>query len=338
MADNKESVQTKPEYRNNFKFMTNILKSSTERQIYVPQLKKVTIDAQVTIIRVFVSGGVATLFVFLFLISLRNVNLIPYTIFPKILMLFSALAILLVYLIGSRERSMLSTVFSFIINLAGGKTTNFFSTLGIKKNGIDKHGIIHFEEDDYGIAVKVVGNLQKTMLPSVSMTNQQLVHDHLVDRSPTSSEMMISSISQTSVESQQSNLKDVIKSYKNADNAGDMWRKVMAESNYEFIENNVKNREYNISQVLILRNETLEEVEKDFALLQTIAFNGLYARVERLTTRKDVEKVILPITDVKVKRLRKKPSEQLEKPSKKVEIKESKKKVRKSKGREEVNG
>lgn len=335
MADKKEQVQTKPEYRNNFKFMTNILKSSTERQIYVPQLKKITIDAQVTIIRIFVAGGLATLGVILFMISLANVKLIPYTIFPKILMLFSYLAILLVYLIGSRERSMLSTVFSFIINLAGGKTTNFFSTIGIKKNGIDKHGIIHFEEEDFGIAVKIVGNLQKTMLPSVSVTNQQLVHDHLVDRSPTSSEILISSISQTSVESQQKSLKEVINHYKKADNSGDLWRKVMAEANYEFIENNVKGREYNISQVLILRNDTLEEVEKDFALLQTIAFNGLYARVERLNTKKDVERAILPITDVKVKRPRKKNTEKLDKPTKTATMKlpkDKKKKSEKGKG------
>ena len=114
----------------------DILKSSTERQIYVPQLKKITIDGQVTIIRIFVAGGAFTIGLLLFFISLGNVNLIPYTLLPKLLMLIAYTVLICIYLIGSRERSMLSTVLSFLISLAGTKTTNFFSSLGIKKNGI----------------------------------------------------------------------------------------------------------------------------------------------------------------------------------------------------------
>mgnify|MGYP000846416255 FL=1 len=331
MAENvkqEKTVEVRPEYRSNYKFMTNILKSSTERQIYVPQLKKITIDGQVTIIRIFVAGGAFSIGLLLFFISLGNVNLIPYTLLPKFLMLIAYTVLICIYLIGSRERSMLSTVLSFLISLAGTKTTNFFSSLGIKKNGIKEDGIIEFDDEisPYGIAVEVVGNLQKTMLPSVSLQNQQLVHDHLVDRSPSGTELMISSIKQTSVEPQQRALKSIIKKYNKPENAGDAWRKVMARSNFDFIEENVKGREYQISQVLILRNETLEAVEKDFQNLQNIAYNGLYARIKRLNTRKDVEKALLPITDVKVRRQRKKTGDNMVAPKKKAKVKIPKKK------------
>lgn len=98
-----------------YKFMTNILSEAKHRTRYVKLLKDITPDAQVSYQRILVALGLLTAVFMFFFFSLRSSSgKLGYVIAPIALISVGLLVLIVIYIISSREKSMLSSVVDYI--------------------------------------------------------------------------------------------------------------------------------------------------------------------------------------------------------------------------------
>ena len=75
---------------------------------------------------------------------------------------------------------------------------------------------------------------------------------------------------------------------------GDLWIQAMAKKTQELIKSRIDG-EYTVIEHIILRDETLTSLKKSAKNLEQSVTVGLYAKVDRLTDKDEVVKVLAPL-------------------------------------------
>ena len=190
MSEQNQNVQTNSDnglLSKRFKFMTNILRESKHRTKYIKSLEKFTIDAMVSFIRIFMSIG---LFVFLTVFYLGyafgDTARLPWIIAQATGIYIGGCIIILYYMISSRDQSMLNSIFVLIYSLideTGRRRTGLAGnpkTVGIDYIDDRKNCLIHLDNGRVAKAIKVEGNLSKSVLPQVADDTADAVKSYLI--------------------------------------------------------------------------------------------------------------------------------------------------------------
>lgn len=282
-------MSEQPNNPRRYKFMTNILTNSMHRTTYVKALKKVTMDAQVSFIRLIVFFSLTTIIVIATIrYLLSNIYRAKFTGIPLGIIVFCLFLMLVSYLVSSRNKSMLYSSYLYLLfyfnekrRILGGVGSRL-KTVGILSF---KKGIILFEDGSFGLLYDVEGQISRSVLPSVAMQSAEIKSQYLVARTPSSQEMLITSIQEADVTTQLNNLK------KYHDKAtGDpvtvAWKRYMSDMQKRYIEDNMVNKDYTVNQVVLIRDDSLELIRKSKNIFESSVKNGLYSKA-RLISDKD---------------------------------------------------
>lgn len=317
MDEQQQNVQTNSDnglISKRFKFMTNILRESKHRTKYVKSLERFTIDAMVSYIRIFISIG---LFVFLTVAYLGYVfgdsARMPWIFVQSTFIYIGGIIIILYYMISSRDKSMLNSIFVLIYSLIDetGRRKSGLSG-NIKTIGIDyiddkKDCLIHLDNGRVAKALVVEGNLSKSVLPQVADDTAEAVKAYLVSRSNTSHEKLITSIREINVESQLQNLKDQYARLELTEPKTQnklyekLWMQSLISMTYEDIQNKLIVDEYAITQIKIIDEIDEQSLNKSVQLYMTHALNGMMSYVEPIDDRKDLVYYLSNLTSLSKK-------------------------------------
>lgn len=304
MSEQDQNVQTNSDnglLSKRFKFMTNILRESKHRTKYIKSLEKFTIDAMVSFIRIFMSIG---LFVFLTVFYLGyafgDTARLPWIIAQATGIYIGGCIIILYYMISSRDQSMLNSIFVLIYSLideTGRRRTGLAGnpkTVGIDYIDDKKNCLIHLDNGRVAKAIKVEGNLSKSVLPQVADDTADAIKSYLISRSSTSHEKLITSIREIDVDSQLQNLKDLYAKIEMEETSNThelyekLWKQSMIEINYNDILEFLVEDEYAITQIKIIDEIDEQSLNKAVQLFLTHSYNGMMSYVEPIDDRKDL--------------------------------------------------
>lgn len=300
MNDQDKQQQSTPDIKSQlkkFKFMTNIVKGAMHQTRYMKSLEKVTMDAQVSYNRLFMSLGAGFVCVIAYFMFTFNGAKTAYVFIPATLMLVAAFITLVNYLISSRTKSMLVTAAQLAIHPFIENTRRKSKKLGdLKSLGIEKFdkGVIKFTEGDYGVIYRINGVLSLSALPSTANAVADAKLSYLVGRPASAQESMIVSVIDNNTDKQQINLSNY---YKNANSGsyGDLWIRAMAKKTQDIINTRMAG-EYKVVEHLIIRDDTIMSLKKAITNFENaVNGNGLYASYDRLMSRQDVVKALAPI-------------------------------------------
>lgn len=288
---------------NTYKFMTNIIQHSRHRTRYVKQLKNVTIDAQVSYVRIFTSLAIALAIVLGVVFMLRShSDRLEYVALPIILMGLACLVILVIYLISSRNKSLLSSVMDFIIfQLGEGTRRTATKRKTLSSLGIDNadNGVIRFSNGDVGLMYDVEGQISRSVLPAVAATTAEVRRRYYVSRSPSAQEMLITSVRKADLRTNMNHLADINKHSAEAiDNGNEsrVWDEYMSKMLYEYVEDNMAANDIQTFQSLILRDKSLAGLKKTRAQFEDACREGMYAKVDPVTDQAEIARRLRGIT------------------------------------------
>lgn len=281
-----------------YKFMTNIIADARHRTKYVKELEKVTMDAQISISRLIICIALAvivasTALYFIFTSGERG----KYIAVPILLALFSFLILILNYALPSRSKSMLESAFTLVMFAIServrrkGKKATDIQSLGIKKY---YKGHLHFDDGRIGLVYKVEGQLSRSVLPAVADATAAAKRKYLIARPENSQETLITSIKEVDVTSQLDTLINYYQAYSDNNETHAIFRDY-ANMMYRYIDENMSNVEYAISQLLIITNTDMEGLRRHQGVFEKSCQEGLYAGAIRLETKKEIVDELAPI-------------------------------------------
>lgn len=280
---------------NTYKFMTNIIQHSRHRTRYIKQLKNVTIDAQVSYVRLFTSLAIALAIVLGVVFMLRShSDRLGYVALPIILMGLALLVILVIYLISSRNKSLLASVVDFIIFQLGEGTRRAatkrktLSSLGI--DNVD-NGVIRFSNGDVGLMYDVEGQISRSVLPAVATATAEVRRRYYVSRSPSTQEMLITSVRKADLRTNMNHLVEINEHSTEAIENGDksrIWDEYMSKMLYEYVEENMAANDIQTFQSLILRDKSLAGLKKARNHFEDACREGMYAKVDPITDQAEI--------------------------------------------------
>lgn len=283
-----------------YKWMTSVLVPSRNRGMYLKPLEYVTQDAKIPFIRIIVSILALAVVVLSAVWYLsNNAARFSYVVAPTIVLAGGALTAIVVFMLSSRNRSMLTTLVwynAFKMRERGREKTNLkLATFGIKS--VDANGTIRFENGDVGHMYVVRGQLSNSTLPSVADSIAALRSGYYVAREDSTQEIRIMSVEPNKLIRQRDHLEDLVKENLNRGGEGNRWRASMAELQCKYMDALVEDgHQLTINQLVILRapddDRTLLKYEHAF---EAAASAGMYERYHRVL---DAEGVISRLSDV----------------------------------------
>lgn len=282
-----------------YRFMTNIIAESKHRTRYVKGLKKFTIDAQVSYQRIVVALGLGVTILAVGLYQLTHMGgKLKYCAAPVIAGMIALFILLVVYLISSRNKSMLSSVtdminFQFIENMR--RRTN--NTLSINSVGIKScsNGLIRFDNGDVGIMYDVEGQISFSVLPAVAESTARERHRYYIARPDTVQEMLFTSIQRADVRSKLDNMKTIYMDAKESDKPYTEWIEHMSSLIYNYIDEQMGS-ETQLFQSLILRDVDVESLKKSRQIFEGSCMNGMYAAVMPVTSSAEIARRLRALT------------------------------------------
>ncbi|WP_156801801.1 hypothetical protein [Corynebacterium mastitidis] len=271
-----------------YRFMTNILTPAHDRSKYVKTLEKVKFipDPRIPYLRLFVAMGMVMVIILLYYaLFKKSADMIGYVIAPIIISAVCVLALLLIYILPSRSRSMISSVWEMLFfhlmeRSRRASLKGRFTTFGIKKI---KSGVIFFDNGDFGVMYDVEGQQSRTMLPAVAEGTAQVRLYYLRGRSATSQDTLITSVMRADVESKLNALQEIYDREKDNESELSAWRSYMSEILFNDIDENIGQRQSQIFQTLIIRDSSIEGLKKTRNSFVTACANGTYASAVPLT-------------------------------------------------------
>lgn len=290
-----EELREADDGQKRYKFMTNILIEPMHRSKYIKPLEKVTADPKVPYQRLIVSMGVAVAAVIVAAwLVFSDTRRSGYVLFPAIVAAVSILALAIMYMLSSRDKSMLKTAFDFLVFKIGERARGeaLANNKALHSLGIEdvKRGVILFDNGDVGLMYHVEGQMSFSILPATAefITSARL--QYFVARSDTCQEMLVTSIKNADLSRQMGNFQRIHKSASRSDTLNDQWRAYMAKLNYDYIEQSVVPDEVAIQQMLILRDIDVQSLKKSRQTFETAVANGLYAQVKPIAKKSEVVK------------------------------------------------
>lgn len=295
---NKPTEQVEQKRSKEFKFMTNVTKGAVHQTRYMKSLEKVTMDAQVSYMRMYIAMGIGGLFIFIFGVgALNNTQKLPYIFIPAVLILVSVFIIIVNYLISSRTKSMLVTALKLGAHPYLEGVRRKAKGLGdIKSVGIQgfKKGVITFTNGDKGVLYKIDGNLSLSTLPGVADAVANAKAQYLIARTPTSQEQMIVSISATNVQTQMAKLREYFTT-ETGHEMRDLWAKAMSLQIQNHITEYISD-EFTVVESLIVRDKDIPTLKKSIANFEQSARSGLYANYRRIMEPSEFAELLGPLT------------------------------------------
>ena len=292
------SEQTRSDKRYDIKFMTNILVPPREQTRHVKLLEKLVPDPQLSYQSMLIAMlMVAGITIFSLVVVVTSGGAILYILPAVILFMIAGLILSFVYILPSRNGSMLIEVWKLLtfmfLERARSKSRQSLILKNIGIDEIDEHGVIHFSDGDVAAMFMVSGKISLSTLPSVAELNASARENHLVARSATSQETLIMSIKKTDLSPQI----NYYKSVEDLDGTDDhtLWRRFMARLTRKYVENNIDGKDIAIMQYLIVRDITEQELNKTLRNFQTSVNAGYYASADRVVDSREVTRVLSEI-------------------------------------------
>lgn len=295
-----ESVKT-------YRFMTNIIAEARHRTRYVKALEKFTMDAQVSFQRVIMSLGIGTVILLVAALLLVNSGRkFGYIVLPVLMCFFSLCVLLVVFLISSRNRSMLESVGGLLIFKNSEKLRKASSPYaGLYSMGIDKveNGIIYFTDGDVGLMYDVEGQMSYSVLPAVADAVSRVRHQYYIARPETVQEYLFTSVKRADVRDKLSSLKTIYDESQEHDDHFSKWIGYMSTINYNYIDQNMGKDETQLFQYLILRDVDLQSLKKSRQQFENSATAGMYAMVTLVTDTYEIARRLSDVTLLSTKGL-----------------------------------
>lgn len=283
--------------RQKAKFMQSVLLDTKNRTRTVEQLEKITPDNKVSHARILISAViflVLTVVVVALFIQQRNGRLL-YTGVPIAVFYLSGIVLTVLYLVPSRNESMLASVmklinFQVLENLRiKSSVDGAIRTFGISK--IYRDGLIKFDNGDLGYLYTIEGHLGLSTLPSVADEVARRRQEYFIGRSPTSSELLITSITKLRLDSQLEYYQDIMRKNKTGD-IQSTWRSVMAKLDDSYSRKHIHNNNTTIRQYLIIREIDKTQLLRAATQLENAAYSGMLSYVGQITRSAEVRSIL----------------------------------------------
>lgn len=275
-----------------YKFMANILQKSGDRGTHVGWLARLGIDAKISFKRIIIAAALWIVLLIIFMNQITS-QASSYVFIPSIIILIASTGLILLYALPSRDGSLLITCLNLVKfwwfekRRFKSPTDSVVKTIGIK--GYYK-GILLFdnEESEYGVLYSINGHLSSSTLPAIA----ELVADsrlkYLIARSESSQDKLITSIKKADLSTQMDALKYIYEQ-SNTNTKIDNWRRRMAAINYEYIDTYMRDKEYVVEQILLIRDRDFKSLKKTINTFETAVHSGLYASAEMIT---DINEIV----------------------------------------------
>lgn len=288
-----------------YKFMTNILSESRHRTQYIKSLEKIVPDPRIPIIRIVAAIILLALLVIFVGYTLFSDSLkLKYILIPTLLLGFSGIFLIFIYLLPSYEKSMLESSYeliSFIINEKIRRKSGINGDL--TSFGIESitDGICLMENGDYGLVYEIEGQLSASTLPSVADAVADVKDRYYVSRNSTCYTFTIMSIKRTDLSNQLDNLNNLMNIQTNEKQINDDWRVSMAKINYDYLNDEIKNRDMSIYQLIILCDTSINSLIKSKDAFELSAANGMFSRCIYLPEEKMICEKLHTLTSLSKK-------------------------------------
>ena len=271
-----------------FSWMASILTPTHERGMYLKFMEHVAPDARVPFVRIIVSlfGILGVLFFglrFIFADMLRA----KYVAVPAILLMLGFLLVLVIYMVSSRDGSMLASTFALnagnIDERRRERKNLRLGTIGVKS--IDKTtGLIHFENGDVGCVYAVKGQLSLSTLPEAADYIDQRRGEYETSRTLGGQELRITTIAPNDLSTQMHDL--LIKKRtgeRRADGYG-LWCARMAATQRRYLNALMDTgSQLTLIQTVIIRDVDRDQLAKSVNAFETGCESGMYERYARIT-------------------------------------------------------
>lgn len=283
-----------------YKFMTNILEQARHKTRYVKMLENITIDAQVSYERLVVSLGAATISsVIVIFILTRLGPRLSYMAAPLIIMLLCILALIVMYMISSRKKPMIASVYDLIKSQVSeqarlSRTENHeLFDVGIKDVN---DGVLNFSDNTVGRMYRIEGHISRSMLPAVADAASRMRHNYFITRAASTQEMMITSIQRADLDSKKEYLKEKYEEAKASSDQDKDWRMHYSNLIYKTLVEHMETEDSQMFQLLIIREESLEQLDKACQKLEDATEAGLYAHLEPIKSDKAIARRLSEMT------------------------------------------
>lgn len=307
MANEKNNNQDQSNQQSitRYKFMTNILSESKHRTQYIKSLEKFVMDARIPISRIVVALFASVILLIFTLHNLFSDSLkLRYVAVPVILAAISGYSLIFMYLMPSRNKSMLDSAIELLlasfnesVRRKGEEKTD------LKSFGIDKvkNGVCVMSNGDYGLVYEVEGHLSRSALPAIADAAAIAREKYLVARNATSYTTLVISIKRTDLTSQIEHLEDLTMKRTDKVSANDDWRNYMAAINYKYLSEKIENTDMSIYQILILCDSTVDNLIKSKDTFESAAINGMYAKCKHIASKKLIVSKLSEMTSLSKK-------------------------------------
>lgn len=294
-----EEEVKKEKARHRYKFMVNIILQAKHRTKYMKSLEKITPDPSVPFDRLLISIGliITVLIVYTGIIFSTNTIRTKYVGIPATLIVISLVVCLLQFLISSRDKPMIvSSSLLILTSIAekfrrkGGRRSDVKS-IGIKS--VD-HGILKFTNGDVGLMYLVDGYLSPSVLPAVADQVAEARQQYFIARSPSSLEMMITSVKEVDVHQQVDTYTDLM-NQATGDQQTKMWKRYMLDIQRRYVGSALANSEYAIVQTYIIRETNMQRLHRAKVLFEQSCMNGLMSSFIQLTRRSQIVEYLGPL-------------------------------------------
>lgn len=277
--------------------MTNIFTEAKHRTKYIKALEKITLDGQISYQRLIISLGLAVALVIIYIaVLIGDGQRIKYIFIPATLMLIALMILLANYMISSRNKSMLESTFTLITHKLAEKLrrktkrSGDTGSLGIRDV---RSGVLFFDNGDTGLVYQIEGHLSLSVLPAVAKAAADAKSRYLVSRYETVNELLVTSIKEVSAKSQLANLRQY--ALRDHQTPEGLWSQYMATMIYQYVDQNIANKEYTISQILILRDENIDSLKKSKQIFESAVANGLYASATLVVNKSEITELLAPL-------------------------------------------
>ena len=164
-------------------------------------------------------------------------------------------------------------------------------SIGIKS--VDR-GVIKFTNGDVGLMYLVDGYLSPSVLPAVADQVAEARQQYFIARSPSSLEMMITSVKEVDVHQQVDTYTDLM-NRATGDQQTKMWKRYMLDIQRRYVGSALANSEYAIAQTYIIRETNMQRLHRAKVLFEQSCMNGLMSSFIQLTRRSQIVEYLGPL-------------------------------------------
>lgn len=274
--------------------MTTILREAKDRSLYIDMLEKITTDPRVPVARIVISIAVVGFMLLLYLWLLTNdVQRAPYIFLPATLSLIATIIIAIYYLLSSRDKSLLESSVDLAMFKAVDKArmktaSRSMSSFGIK--AINDSGVLKMSDGRLGVLYEVAGQMSYSMLPQIANQIASMRAGHLISRTPTSQETLLTSVKTVDLSSNVDALTRISESQD--DSSAGLWRAYMSKMIANYVDINLNKKETAIVQYLLVVDDDKASLQKTLANIQTAYENGVWSKMRRVSSKAEVERIL----------------------------------------------